>query len=386
MKRKFFGSIIGVVLCAVLFGGCTPVSEEPAGANASGRVLPENNTEEFVSPVYEALSDYEKDIYDKVTAAVLNFEEFAEFDEPVPRDTVRKIYRLVYSQERNYFWLSSLFYAPESEVSALKLNYVYEKEDADIKSAELELAASEIIGKLPEDASDFDKAVFFHDSIVTGCNFSQIEEHVNSAYGVLVSGYGQCEGYAAAMALLCDRAGIPNFIVCGTNEKGETHAWNKVMIDGDWYNSDCTWDDPILGRNNPDFVRHDYCLVSDAEINGITHFPDELYSNVPKAAATKNNYFSGKGLLYKTAAEASDAMREQIKAAGLAGKREAELRISNEDAYYAALARFFDSGEIKQIIEDINGNYGTKIRSAYKHNNDKLNIVHISLIYESDEE
>ena len=380
MKRKLFGFIL---CAAVLFGACTPVSEDWEGGRNQDR---EEQSGEFVSPVYEALSDYEKGLYDTVKAAVWDFEEYAEFDEAVPRETVRKIYRLVYAQERNYFWLSSLFYAPESEISALKLNYIYEKDDAETKLAELEVAASEIVSGVPENASDFDTVVYFHDSIVTGCDFSQIEDHVNSAYGVLVSGYGQCEGYAAAMSLLCDRAGIPNYIICGTNDKGESHAWNKIMIDGDWYNSDCTWDDPILTRKSPDFVRHDYCLVSDAEIIGKTHFPDELYKNLPPCKSTKQNYFSGKGLLYNTAAEASDAMKEQIKAAGISGKREAELRLTSEDAYYIALARFFDSGEIKQIIEDVNGNYGTRIRSAYKHNNDELYIIHISLIYESDGE
>ena len=381
MKGKIF---VFIICAAVFLGGCTPVSEELPEVKQPDREQ-EEYTDGFVSPVYEALSEYEKGLYDRIVAAVLDFGEYAEFGEPVPRDTVRKIYRLVYAQEREYFWLSSLFYAPEDEISSLKLNYVYEKNDAEIKLAELEIAASEIIAELPADASDFDKVVHFHDSIVTGCDFSQTEEHVNSAYGVLVSGYGQCEGYAAAMELLCDRAGIPCFIVCGTNESGETHAWNKVMIDGDWYNSDCTWDDPILKRDNPDFVRHDYCLISDAEIIGITHFPDELYGNVPKSTRTDRNYFSGKGLLYDTAAEAFESMKEQIRAAGISGKREAELRFTNEDAYYAALSRFFDSGEIRQIIEDVNGNYGTKIRSAYKLNNDVLYIVHISLIYESDD-
>ena len=387
MKRK----ILSLIVCAAVFlGGCSRVSEEPVGGSLPKTITPGNpgysSGGGFVSPVYEALSDYEKSLYDKISAAVAGFDDFVVFDEAVPKDTVRKIYRLFYAQERNYFWLSSLFYAPEEEISSLRLNYIYEKEDAELKRAELDIAASIIIGELPENASAFDAAVYFHDAIVTGCEFSQTNEHVNSAYGVLVDGFGQCEGYAAAMSLLCTKAGIPNYTVCGTNERGETHAWNKIMIDGQWYNSDCTWDDPILKVNNPDFVRHDYCLVSDAEINGITHFPDELYDGVPACTATEKNYFAGKGLLYDTAAEASEAMKEQIKAAGLSGKREAELRLSGDDAYYAAMARFFDSGEIRQIIENVNGNYGTKIRSAYKHNNDKLNIIHISLIYESDEE
>ena len=377
-------NIIAIILCAAVIAvsGCTRVSEEAVGGR--GTVI-DTSFAEFVSPVYEALNEEEKALYDKVKEAAENFADYVEFEEPISRELARKIYKLVYDQERKYFWLSNIFYAPDSEVSILKISYIYSKEDAELKKAELDVTASGIIGELPDDVSDFDKVVYFHDRIVTGCEFAQKKEHVNSAYGVLVSGYGQCEGYAAAMSLLCDKAGIPNYTVCGTNESGDTHAWNKILLDGQWYNADCTWDDPILTRNDPDFVRHDYLLVTDEEIEGITHFTDEMYKGLPPCTATSGNYFAGKKLMYYSASDAADAMKEQIKAAGLLGKREAELRLSGEDAYFSALSRFFDSGEIKKIIEDINGEYGTKIRSAYKHNNDTLFIVHISLIYESDD-
>lgn len=380
MKKIFYGFILCAVI-AVAAAGCSRVSEEPVG---DGGTVTDTSFSEFVSPVYEALSDEEKALYDKVRDAVADFADYVEFDEPIPREKARKIYKLVYDQERKYFWLSNIFYAPDSEVSILKISYLYTKEDAEIKRAELDVAASEILGELPDDADDFDKIVLFHDRIVTGCEFAQKREHVNSAYGVLVSGYGQCEGYAAAMSLLCDKAGIPNYTVCGTNENRDTHAWNKVLLDGQWYNVDCTWDDPILTRDDPDFVRHDYLLVTDEEIEGITHFTDEMYQGLQPCTATAKNYFAGKKLLYYSAEDAATAMKEQIKAAGLQGKREAELRLADEKAYFATMARFFDSGEIKKMIEEINGEYGTKIRSAYKHTNDTLFIVHISLIYESD--
>ncbi|MBQ7981314.1 MAG: hypothetical protein IJ305_06890, partial [Oscillospiraceae bacterium] len=341
--------------------------------------------EEFVSPLYNNLTEEEKALYDTVKAAVENFEETVSFNPPVARETVRKIYRLVYSQERQYFWLSNIFYAPDSEVSMLRLNYLYEREDAELKRAELDFAASTIVGEVSAEATDFDKVVYFHDKIVTGCEFSTDAQHVNSAYGVLVTGYGQCEGYAAALAMLCSKAGIPNYIVCGTNAEGTTHAWNKIRLDGEWYNADCTWDDPIIERNNPDFVRHDYLLVKDSEIEGRTHFTDSLYSGYTTCSATKLNYFSGSGLMFDNAADGVEELIRQVKEKGSTGKREVEVRFSDINAFYAAMARLFDSGEMKDIIEDTNERYGTKIRSAYKHNNEDLSIIHISLIYESDE-
>lgn len=383
--------LIALALCAaasVNLSGCRRISEEPVTGTADSVVISPDVTEDgFVSPVYENLTAEEKQLYDKIRNAVENFEESVSFDAPVPRDAVRKIYRLVYAQERQLFWFSNVFYAPEKEISVYSLSYLFTKDAASVMRAELELAASELMNGLPDGADVFDKLVYFHDKIVTGCEFSQTSVNSSSAYGVLVDGVGQCEGYAAAMAFLCSKAGIPNYMVTGHDADGNTHAWNKVLLGGEWYNIDCTWDDPILKPSRRDFVRHDYMLVTDAEIEGITHFTDaELYGSVPPCTATEGNYFVHKGLVYGTAAEAMEAMRGQVKAAGIAGKRETEFRLSDENEYFAALARLIDNGEMKDIIEDINGEYGTKIRSAYRHNNDTLHIIHLSLIYEQDKQ
>lgn len=385
--KKLSGSVFAAAALSVsilLLSGCTRVDESPYAAETE--ITPAIAEEEtFVSPVYEALSEEEKALYEQVKEAVIGFEEFVKFDPPIPRETARKIYRLVYSQERNFFWLSNIFYAPDSEVSMLRMNYLYEREDAEIKRAELDFAASTVLGGISEEASDFEKVVYFHDAIIKGCTFSTDEQHVNSAYGVLVTGYGQCEGYAAAMALLCDKAGIPNYIVCGSNAEGSTHAWNKIRLDGEWYNADCTWDDPIIKRNDPEFIRHDYLLVKDSEIEGKTHFTDELYSGYTSCESDKLNYFRGKGLTFETAGEGVDELARQLKEKGYSGEREIEIRFSGTDAFYAAMARLFDSGEMRDIIEDTNERYGTKIRSVYKYNNEVMCIIHISLIYEGDE-
>ena len=58
-----------------------------------------------------------------------------------------------------------------------------------------------------------------------------------------------CYGYATAMKVLLDRAGIENAYVegwayNGKNGSGEQHAWNYVNVDGSWYAVDPTWNDP----------------------------------------------------------------------------------------------------------------------------------------------
>lgn len=57
-----------------------------------------------------------------------------------------------------------------------------------------------------------------------------------------------CEGYSRAMKLLCDKASIPCVLVDGT-ANGGAHMWNNIQVDGSWYVTDVTWDDPTGGTS-----------------------------------------------------------------------------------------------------------------------------------------
>lgn len=74
-----------------------------------------------------------------------------------------------------------------------------------------------------------------------------------SIYGALREGKAVCEGYARSFKYILDELGIPCVLVSGTgtNSNGETesHAWNYVQIENNWYAVDVTWDDPIIIGN-----------------------------------------------------------------------------------------------------------------------------------------
>ena len=75
-----------------------------------------------------------------------------------------------------------------------------------------------------------------------------------------------CNGYAEAMALLMTCVGIENQIVTGTADN-ELHAWNQVCLDGNWYQVDATWDDPLPDRGV--FAGHEYFNVTDEIMSGV---------------------------------------------------------------------------------------------------------------------
>lgn len=96
----------------------------------------------------------------------------------------------------------------------------------------------------------------------------------NTAYGVLIEGYGTCNGYADAMEIFLDKLNVINYKI-----SNDEHIWNLVYLDGKWYHLDLTWDDPISDIN----INRDTYFLIDTEtlekINDGTHsFDRSIYS------------------------------------------------------------------------------------------------------------
>lgn len=381
MKKRLISAAAALALCLT---ACTPVNEDVAAAESGESAIyisPEaENTASAGSYVRSFLTEEEKQAYDSLVEAVNNYEPLIIFPEGFDEAAMKKIFTLVYTQENRIFWLDSKFYC-DGETRTINLFYRYNKDEAGEMRAVLDLAAGKILGSVPEGSSDYEKILIFHDAIVLGCDFSKEGKYSNTAYGALVDGSAQCEGYAFALSYLCSSAGIENYVVQGSSKEGASHAWNKVLANGKWYNTDCTWDDPILKYENPDYLRHDYFLVSDAEINGRTHFPDESLFPPAECTASDRNYFIMNGLMFITPEEGEKGLSEAVRLAASAGKTEAEIRFDNKEAYDAANEHLFAEDGFKKIIEDLNGNYGLKIKSAHKTVNDSMYIIHISLVF-----
>ncbi len=83
-------------------------------------------------------------------------------------------------------------------------------------------------------------------AITAGATDSSQVEESQEAYGILVGGSAVCNGYAQAFQAMAQAAGIDTVIVTGNAWSGATsgpHAWNRVLVDGQWLTVDVTWDD-----------------------------------------------------------------------------------------------------------------------------------------------
>ncbi|MBE5741816.1 MAG: hypothetical protein E7360_00645 [Clostridiales bacterium] len=165
---------------------------------------------------------------------------------------------------------------------------------------------AEIIGGLPKGASDYEKVKHFNDYLVNNNCYRKgdIKPQSYISYFAILGRSGDsieapvCEGYARSFKVLCDNAGVECILEDG--DAGEPHMWNVVKIDGVWYNTDVTWNDPTSSKTDKvsGSERDDYLLVgSDTKIFGYTfaskHVTENTayqgiigFTNGPKISAT----------------------------------------------------------------------------------------------------
>jgi hypothetical protein len=378
------------LLCVILFTGCSPIDKLFGEDEPEFRVIGSSVvTPESDNFFYNALPDPEKRGYDKIKQAAADFEEVITFDDPLSEHQIKKLFKLVYTQEPAVFWLSELA-SPSEEHNALKINFRYSREDTRAMQTKLEDALREIEKRAPAAAKadekdaekkEFNRIRFIHDYIVKNTDFTETGANTNSAYGVFIDGAAQCEGYAFAFSLLAKKLGIPCITVAGTSKDGETHAWNKVYAGGNWYNIDTTWDDPIIEFDNPGYIRYFYMCVPDRDINGITHFEDTQYVTSPPAMANAMNYFTAEKLLFSDSAGGETSLYNQIAKNVLTREAECEIRFDNDKAFALAHSRLFSDGGLQAMISRVNSENSGGIKTAVHSRDDYLYIIHVSLVY-----
>lgn len=194
-----------------------------------------------------------------------------------------------------YFWFSGKVHTSYRELfssysGTLSFSYDFPASEIESRQAELEAASRPLLSRL-SGKSDYEKVKGVYEELINSTAY-QKGEYDQTCYSVLVNHRGVCAGYAAAMKYLLDRLGVDSIIVSGTS-KGEDHAWNIVKVQGEWYQTDVTWGDPVMNNGSP-FLSYDYLLLDDAEMQE-DHQPDPQQT-YPVCSSETYNYFKAEGL------------------------------------------------------------------------------------------
>jgi len=135
--------------------------------------------------------------------------------------------------------------------------------------------------------SDYGLTKAIHDYIVTELEYDLKDRPGSEDLdGAIYNKTATCGGYSAMFQFFAGIGGLEVEMVFGTstNQVGmtENHAWNIVKLDGNWYNIDVTWNDPVTFSADKN-ISYKYFLISDYELSkdhiwDKSHYPSSPFS------------------------------------------------------------------------------------------------------------
>lgn len=124
---------------------------------------------------------------------------------------------------------------------------------------------NEIVSSVPKDATELEKVLFVHDYITSHYEYDMSYQNRN-LYTTVRDKKCVCQGYSYLFMYIMNKYFE---IECTTVPSDAcNHMWNKVKVDGKWYNLDLTSDDPT--PNLSSLANHTYFLLSDEELKAVS--------------------------------------------------------------------------------------------------------------------
>ncbi len=307
MIKKFFIICLAAVLSFNIYGcsffGAGITNEELSDTvtetvnNIAGTVSEKvNNTIEQVTDTIGTAADmYSSDllsedleIYNAICEGINAYQTEISLTLPSILSDGEKLFEIFtkcYNDNPRWFWISgnmewSTSTLGDRTTAVLNPEIIGNIEDASAMEAQLMDFASEIANGAAAFETQYEQALYVHDTIVSICDYDmatyeayeatgELEKgYTYTSYGCLINRSAVCEGYARAFQLIMQLLGIECRYVSGTashNGTVESHAWNYVVIDGTPCYVDVTWDDPV-GDVPDDYISHDYFCISEEEL------------------------------------------------------------------------------------------------------------------------
>ena len=129
----------------------------------------------------------------------------------------------------------------------------------------------DIISKIINDNMDTKQKIKeFHNYIINNTSYDtnytnnkldDITHYSHRATGPLFYSKALCGGYSHIMSIFLNKLKIPNYRI-----SSDTHIWNLVYIDNNWYHLDLTWDDPVTSDNS-NILLHKFFLIDTNTLN-----------------------------------------------------------------------------------------------------------------------
>ena len=190
---------------------------------------------------YGKLNVTQKETYNQMyeTVKTMSEETILCLSDDITEEDISIIYRALRYDHPEIYWIQNYQYIVDGNNMYFYPTYLVNTEEKSLYDNQLEYWTDEIIKTVDKDWSDYEKELALYDYIVENTEYN-LDSDLNQSLISVVQGESVCLGYTKAFKYLCDKVELGCIVIEGINEDEEAHSWNKVNIDGNWYNVDST--------------------------------------------------------------------------------------------------------------------------------------------------
>lgn len=346
---KFIKTLFSVIIITALVVASVPFSV--SADKVKGTIYP------FVPAVKTYYSEAEEYIANALREqkSSVNISSFN-----IPQDDIIYVIRSVMFDNPDIFYIDSAYIPYEFDkktgiIVKIKPQYIFKRSKISAYIKKFNKASQKLIEGIDSSWSDVKKALILHDRLAVKCRYKNEGLKSYTAYNVIVSGKGICEGYSRAYSYLLSLVGVDSKTV--NNEK-KFHCWNLVKLNGSWYHVDVTSDDPLPDVSG--YVRHKFFLLTDVGLKNVNSKEHSGY----KSDITYNSSYACGSSKYNT------AFFKSVNTQCVAYKDNYYYIKNNyKGKNYSVLIR--KNGSSKKILKVIKDNrtikYGAKYRFYYSN-------------------
>lgn len=294
-----------ILLCMTLFlcTGCIEAVEIPYSEIVVEDTIFEDKF------YYSLLSEEERLVYRELYQGIMNHEAEIYVHSEDAEESNEILASVIYDFGE-IFWTDGTATSTAYEetmfndgYTVVEIEYNYSNEERKTKEQEIETVVSQVINSIPAEYTEYEKIKYVYEYLINNVSYVEEAPDNQNLYSALVNGQTVCAGYSKANQYLLNRMGIYCTYVIGTaalEEEFESHAWNIVCCDGNYYYVDITWADPIEAETQNDIqveLLYEYLCCDETQLAN-THRIDENY-DYPECTSNDLDYYRMNQMYYE---------------------------------------------------------------------------------------
>ena len=334
------------------------------------------NSESVLTPnendyAYNQLDENEQKIYKIFLSGIVNFQANVLIPS-VDIDRASKIFNSILADYPELFWVDTSFSMSSQLINSVNISYIYNKEEAEKKQAEIDTVVNNFLSTVDSGLSDYDKVLKAYTYVIRNTDYNLEAPDNQNIISVFIGKKSVCSGYSKALQYLLKKMDIPSTYIIGEIPQKGSHGWNMVLLDGDYYFVDATWGDPIFENpedSDPNHVSYEYFLITTDELLK-THKPINVF-DLPIVTATKYNYYVYNDLFFDK--YDFDKISDKIISDGVYGEKYIELKFSNSKAYNSTVKALITNEEIFNILDNTPNK--ALVKDSYNYSLDETKLI-----------